>query len=72
MAGQTASLNKLPTVDRVVQRYGRVKEAIARLEKYPADDQNAQAKLADLKVELADLEGKVQALRNTLQALELA
>lgn len=69
MPTQKASIGGLPTVDRVIQRYKRVADAIERLEQYPKDDAQAQAKLAQLKDEYATLSGQVEALKSQLESL---
>lgn len=69
MAGQKANIGGLPTVDRVIQRYKRVQEAIVRLQAYPQDDERAQAKLVSLKEEAATLSSQVESLKAQLAEL---
>lgn len=69
MAGNNAGIGGLPTVNRVIQRRNRVKDAIERLKAYPKDDAGAQAKLQQLEAEFATLNSHIDALRSQLDAI---
>lgn len=67
-----ASVNQSTALLRKVMRLKRLGEALKSLERYPADDAQAQKKIAAVKAEQASLSAELAALRDALAALDLA